>query len=130
MVGLPVGWLVGEPVGWLVGLPVGWLVGLPVGWLVGALVGAPVGWLVGAPDVVAPGWATAAQYAVTLAAPPAAAARLRKATAFCLAVPCAFTCAYAVHRPKAAFPVACGPTGVAGALGCDAGAPMVSCASF
>ncbi len=110
----------------------GWLAGLGclVGVAVGRLVGLPVGWLVGLPDGVGRGWATLAQYAATLAAPPAAVASLRKATAFCLALPSAFRCAYAVHRPCAARPVASGPAGVAGcvgrALGCGAGAPRVS----
>ena len=94
LVGFPVGWLVGWPV---VGACDGTVLALPDGWPVGAcdgmLLGLPVGWLAGWPDGEVPGWATPAQYAVTLAAPPAAIARSRNATAFCLALPWAFRCA-------------------------------------
>src|SRR5215472_4172165 len=75
---------VGFPVGW-----VGWEVGLPVRW---------VGWEVRLPvrcddrDCEAPGCGTALQYAATLSAPPAAFTRLRKATDFCAALPCAEAC--------------------------------------
>jgi hypothetical protein len=46
-----------------------------------------------------PGGAAAAQYAVTLPAPLAAAASLPNAAACCLRVPCALACAQAVHKP-------------------------------
>jgi hypothetical protein len=103
--GLPVARAAGLPVAWAVGLPLGWVASLPVGWLAeaceGSEVGLPVAWLADSLDGVCPGWATPAQYAVTLAAPPAAAARLRNATAFCAALPSALRCAYAVHSPYA-----------------------------
>src|SRR5215468_1290518 len=52
-----------------------------------------------------------------LLAPPAAFARLRKAVACRLGVPCALACAQAVHSPDAAGPVASGPAGVVAAAG-------------
>jgi hypothetical protein len=114
-----------------VGGPVGWEVGPPVG----AEAGRPVRCEVGKAD--AAGCGTAVQKAATLLLPPAAAARLRKATACLLILPCALACAQAVHSPNAAGPVASGPTGVAVALGCvpvgwlppAAGAPNVWCAN-
>jgi len=96
-VGLPwpcgVGWEAGVlwPCG--VGVDVGLLWPCGVGWEMGVL--WPCGWL----DAAAPGCGTVAQYVPTLPAPPAAAARLRNATAFCVPVPCALACAQAVHRP-------------------------------
>ena len=68
--------------------------GLPVACEAGSDDGFPVEWEVGLPDgcegagaCVLPGWGTTAQKAAILAAPPAAAARLRNATAFWEAVP-------------------------------------------
>lgn len=92
-------------------MPVGWVVGL------GCVVGFPEGRLLGLPDGVGRGWATLAQYAATLAAPPAVVASFRKVTAFCLALPSAFRCAYAVHGPYAARPVASGPAALAREIG-------------
>jgi hypothetical protein len=87
-------------------LPLGWLAGLPFGrlaWECEECVDGLSAWrLARWPGGFVPGWDTPEQYAITLAAPPAADARLRKATAFSAALPCAFLCAYAVHSPYAA----------------------------
>jgi hypothetical protein len=76
---------------------------LPEPWGVGSPDGRPVlcgvGTGCGMWDADVPGGAAVAQYVVTLAAPPAAAASLLNATADCSAVPCALACAQAVHKP-------------------------------
>src|SRR5215470_478759 len=102
-VAVGVGCEVGGPVGCDAGPPVGCEAGRPVGCEAAAPAGCEAG------EVDAAGCGTAAQKAATLPTPPAAAARLRKATACWLLLPCALACAQAVHSPNAAGPVASGP---------------------
>lgn len=96
------------PVGWLLDLPVGWVADLPVGWVAGL----SLEWVAGFPVRLVPGRSTVAQYAVILSAPPAAVARLRKATDLTATWPSVWTCPQAVQSPNAAGPVASGPTAV------------------
>src|SRR5712672_2892076 len=100
--GLPEPCGVGSAVGWPEPCGVGRTVGWPEPCGVGRTVGWPercdgVGAGRGREDSGVAVRVAAVQYAVTLAAPPAAAASLSKATACCLRVPCALACAHAVH---------------------------------
>src|SRR5258708_23390953 len=110
----------GGPFGWVEGGPVGCPEGGPFRCADGGRVGCVEGGPVGCAEGEAPGCGTAAQNAATLPAPPAAFTRLRKATAFWAAVPCAVACLKAVHSPNAALLLAFGPTGVALPAGCAA----------
>src|SRR5262249_59528748 len=101
--GLPVPCGVGRTVGTPVPCGVGSPLGLPEPCGAGSPEGRPVpcgaGDGCGTRDGDVPGGAAVAQYAVTLPAPPAAAASLSNAAARCLRLPCALACAQAVHKP-------------------------------
>ncbi len=109
-----------EIYGCVEGGPVGCPDGGPFRCADGGPFGCVEGGPVGCAEGEAPGCGTGAQNAATLPAPPAAFTRLRKATAFWAAVPCAVACLKAVHSPNAALLLAFGPTGVALPAGCAA----------